>query len=399
MGKHSFVVLFTIAIVVTLAHAARVELNSELKATIWGSNSSRRALTACEANNVIDKCWRCKPDWEQNRQALADCAQGFAKGTTGGKGGEIYKVTNPTDDDPANPKEGTLRFGVIQNRPLWIIFEKDMVITLKCEMVVTSDKTIDGRGAKVEITGAGVTLYEVKNVIIHGICIHDVKATSGGMIKSSEGPPKMRHKTDGDAICVSGSSKIWIDHCELSKGADGLIDVTLGSTCVTISNCKFSHHHKVILLGADDAHHHDKNMVATVAFNWFAEGCDQRMPRCRFGFFQVVNNNYDGWGTYAVGGSAAPTILSQGNRYKAPDDRAKKNVLVRADAPESESMKWNWRTEKDVLENGAIFTPSGSDPVMTPEQKDGLIPAEPGESAPKLTSCAGPLLCTPGSPC
>nr|XP_043639727.1 pectate lyase 1-like [Erigeron canadensis] len=364
-----------------------------------GSNSSRRALTACEANNLIDKCWRCKPDWDHNRQALADCAQGYAKGTTGGKGGEIYKVTDPTDEDAANPKEGTLRFGITQNKPLWIIFEKDMVITLTHELVVQSDKTIDGRGAKVEITGAGFTLYEVKNVIIHGICIHDTKETPGGMIKNSDGPPGLRQKSDGDGICVTGSSKIWIDHCELSKGVDGLIDVTLGSTAVTISNCKFTNHHKLILLGADDGHHHDKNMLATVAFNWFAEGCDQRMPRCRFGFFQVVNNNYDGWGTYAIGGSSAPTILSQGNRFKAPDDAAKKNVVVRADAPESESMQWNWRTEKDVLENGAIFTPSGSDPQMTSEQQNCLIPAEPGESAQKLTSAAGVLSCTPGSPC
>lgn len=209
------------------------------------SNSTRRWLTECAANNIIDKCWRCKPDWEANRQALADCAQGYAKGTTGGKGGEVYKVTCPTDDDAANPKEGTLRFGVTQNRPLWIIFEKDMVITLKHELVMQGDKTIDGRGAKVEITGAGLTMMNVKNIIVHGIQIHDVKVTEGGMIKNSDGPPGLRQKSDGDAICVTGSSKIWIDHCSISKGYDGLVDITLGSTAVTISNCKFSNHEKV----------------------------------------------------------------------------------------------------------------------------------------------------------
>jgi pectate lyase len=39
--------------------------------------------------------------------------------------------------------------------------------------------------------------------------------------------------------------------------------------------------------------------------------------RCRFGYFHVVNNDYDGWGLYAIGGSAGPTILSQGNRFRA----------------------------------------------------------------------------------
>lgn len=83
-----------------------------------------------------------------------------------------------------------------------------------------------------------------------------------------------------------------------------------------------------MLLGADDGHHQDKNMVGTVAYNLFTDNCDQRMPRCRFGFFQVVNNNYDRWGTYAIGGSSAPTILSQGNKFLAPDDPAKKNVCI-----------------------------------------------------------------------
>lgn len=162
---------------------------------------------------------------------------GFGKGTTGGAGGEIYKVTCNTDDDPVNPKEGTLRYGMNQKKPLWIIFEKDMVITLKHTLVVTSDKTIDGRGAKVEIAnGGGLTAHTVTNVIIHGIHIHDIGETPGFAGRSG---------CDGDAITVKSSSKIWIDHCTFSGGPDGLIDITVGSTAVTISNCKFSDHDKV----------------------------------------------------------------------------------------------------------------------------------------------------------
>lgn len=72
---------------------------------------------------------------------------------------------------------------------------------------------------------------------------------------------------------------------------------------------------------------------------------------------------------------------------------------MRADAPEAEWKKWNWRSEKDALLNGAIFVPSGVDPPLTPEQKSGLIVAEPGESVLQLTSCAGVLSCVPGQPC
>lgn len=49
--------------------------------------------------------------------------------------------------------------------------------------------------------------------------------------------------------------------------------------------------------------------------------------RCRHGYFHVVNNDYTHWEMYAIGGSANPTINSQGNRFVAPDDRFSKEVL------------------------------------------------------------------------
>lgn len=162
---------------------------------------------------------------------------GFAKGTTGGAGGEIYTVTDPSDEDGANPKEGTLRYGASQKKPLWIIFEKDMVITLKHTLHVTSDKTIDGRGAVVEIAnGGGITIQEENNIIIHGININNVKVMDGYAGMSA---------CDGDALTIKTASKIWIDHCTLSNGPDGLLDVTVGSTAITISNCRFHDHDKV----------------------------------------------------------------------------------------------------------------------------------------------------------
>lgn len=254
-----------------------------------------------------------------------------------------------------------------------------------------SDKTIDGRGAKIEIAGGGgVTIHNVNNVILTNLNIHDVKVTDGFNFRSG---------CDGDAVAVKTATKVWIDHCTMSKGPDGLLDVTVGSTGVTISNCRFHDHDKVLLLGADDSHSEDKNMHVTVAFNRFEQTCTQRMPRCRFGFFQVVNNDYNKWGMYAVGGSANPTILSQGNRYLAPDNNNFKNVLQRAYASEAEWTNWNWRSTDDVLENGAIFKASGSDPQLTGEQHAGMIPHEPASNVADLTRSAGVLSCYAGHPC
>jgi pectate lyase len=89
------------------------------------------SLTSCGTGNPIDDCWRCDPNWESNRKRLADCGIGFGRNALGGRDGDYYVVTDSGDDDPVNPKLGTLRYAVIQDKPLWITFAHDMVITLK----------------------------------------------------------------------------------------------------------------------------------------------------------------------------------------------------------------------------------------------------------------------------
>lgn len=76
---------------------------------------------------------------------------------------------------------------------------------------------------------------------------------------------------------------------------------------------------QVMLFGASDGYSHDEKMQVTVAFNHFGQRLKQRMPRCRRGFFHIVNNDYTHWESYALGGSENPTIISQGNRFIAPD--------------------------------------------------------------------------------
>ncbi|KAG5536696.1 hypothetical protein RHGRI_024201 [Rhododendron griersonianum] len=296
--------------------------NKHVHKATEGDNSTRRELRRykgpCIATNPIDRCWRCRKNWEHHRMKLADCALGFGRHTTGGKGGKIYVVTDPSDNDLVNPKPGTLRFAVIQPEPLWIIFARSMVIRLSEELIFTSDKTIDGRGANVHITGgAGFTLQFVRNIIIHGLRIHGIKAGNGGMIRDSVSHYGYRSKSDGDGISIFGSAHIWIDHVSMLNCDDGLIDAVEGSTAITISNCHFTNHNEVMLFGASDLYSGDSIMQITVAFNHFGKGLIQRMPRVRWGFVHVVNNDYTHWLMYAIGGSHNPTIISQGNRFIA----------------------------------------------------------------------------------
>ncbi|KAK9024089.1 hypothetical protein V6N11_004270 [Hibiscus sabdariffa] len=330
------------------------------------SVSRRQALSVsqkdqCLTGNPIDDCWRCDPNWYNNRQRLADCSIGFGQGTLGGKGGRIYTVVDSSDNDVANPKPGTLRHAVIQDEPLWIIFSTNMVIKLKHELIFNSYKTVDGRGTTVHVTGNGcITLQYVQHVIIHNIHVHHCKPSGNADIASTPTHTGWRGRSDGDGISIFGAQKIWIDHCALSYCTDGLIDAIMGSTGITISNSYFSHHNEVMLLGHDDRYLADSGMQVTIAFNHFGEALVQRMPRCRRGYIHVVNNDFTAWEMYAIGGSANPTINSQGNRYTAPVDPNAKEVTKRVDTDEREWAGWNWRTDGDLMVNGAYFVPSGA---------------------------------------
>ncbi|KAK8935609.1 putative pectate lyase 12 [Platanthera zijinensis] len=343
-------------------------------------NLSRRLALSdpsqCLTGNPTDDCWLCSSaDWRTDRFRLADCGIGFGRNALGGKNGRIYTVTDSSDSDPANPVPGTLRHAVIQDEPLWIIFTADMSIRLNEELIVNSFKTIDGRGANVHIAGgACITLQYVSNIIIHNLHIHDCVPAGNAVVRSSPTHAGFRGKSDGDGISIFSAHDIWIDHCALSNCADGLIDAIMGSTGITISNSFFSRHNEVMLLGHRDDYSPDSGMQVTIAFNRFGEKLVQRMPRCRRGYFHIVNNDYAEWEMYAIGGSANPTINSQGNRYIAPTDPNSKEVTKRVETAEEEWMSWNWRTEGDIMINGAFFVPSGEGLASTYSKASSVEP-------------------------
>ncbi|CAN0924154.1 Probable pectate lyase P59 [Linum grandiflorum] len=368
------------------------------------SNDTRRSMKKhkgkCEATNPIDSCWRCDPNWAKNRQRLADCVQGFGFKTRGGKGGRIYVVTDASDNDMVNPKPGTLRHAVIQKGPLWIIFARSMIIRLTEELMVSCDKTIDGRGANVHIaSGAGITLQFVKNVIIHGIHIHDIVPKPGGMIRDAVDHYGLRTRSDGDGISLYGATNVWIDHVSMSNCADGIVDAIMESTAITISNCHITDHNEVMLFGASGSYSKDAVMQITLAFNHFGHGLVQRMPRCRWGFFHVVNNDYTHWLMYAIGGSNRPTIISQGNRFIAPQNIAAKEVTKRDYAQPAEWKHWDWISQGDLMMNGAFFVPSGNPQVVNKITKLQRVNQKPGTHVTSLTRFSGALNCCVGKPC
>lgn len=101
-------------------------------------------------------------------------------------------------------------------------------------------------------------------MIIHGLKIHHCKAQTASTVLGPDKKIVNVGPVDGDAIRMLTSSKIWIDHNTLFDCEDGLIDVTRGSTDITISNNWFRTQNKVMLLGHDDGFLRDKNLKVTI---------------------------------------------------------------------------------------------------------------------------------------
>lgn len=136
----------------------------------------------------------------------------------------------------------------------------------------------------------------------------------------------------------------------------------------------------------------------------------------------MVNNDYTHWEMYAIGGSANPTINSQGNRFLAPDNQFHKEVNVHLQlmshicslvfngcrismvmgnvqvTKHQDSTEGNWRSLGDLMLNGAFFTASGST-ASSSYAKASSMAARPSSIVGSITAASGALNCKKGSSC
>uniref|UniRef100_A0A2N9ECR9 Pectate lyase domain-containing protein n=1 Tax=Fagus sylvatica TaxID=28930 RepID=A0A2N9ECR9_FAGSY len=316
--------------------------------------------------NVIDRCWRWNPDWRRNRPQLATCSVGYAGKMINNIGRDLIQYT--------------------------------MRIKLEKPLLISSFTAIDGRGADVQIAGnACLMIYKASNIIIHGLRIHHCRPQPPSTVMGPDSNIVSLGQVDGDGIRLVTASKVWLDHNTLYECEDGLLDVTRGSTDVTISNNWFRDQDKVMLLGHDDGYLRDKNMKVTVMYNHFGPNCNQRMPRIRFGYAHVVNNLYQGWMQYAIGGSMNPSVKSQANLFIAPKS-GNKEVTWRKSS-HGKTSSWNFYSVSDVFENGASFIQTGAVGAKPCYNREQVFPVADARTVRSLTKSAGVLRCTPRSRC
>jgi pectate lyase len=211
---------------------------------------------------------------------------GFASlngGTTGGKGGATVTVSDAA----------ALLEAVSGTEPR--VVQIQGTISLEGMNDVGSNKTIVGLGTDAKIVGGGLYLYKEKNVIIRNITFQD----------SSE-----------DAIGITtDTTNVWVDHCTLMNGADGLIDISRKSSFVTLSWNVFRNHHKTILIGHSDAASSDIGFLkVTLHHNWF-DATLTRHPSVRFGQVHVFNNFYNENLSYGIASRMEADLVVEGNYF------------------------------------------------------------------------------------
>ncbi len=144
-------------------------------------------------------------------------AVGGGKYATGGRGGEVYHVTNLNDSG-----EGSFRDAVSQSNRI-VVFDVSGTIELTSNVVVQSNITIAGQTAP---GGSGITLKNYKlglggtNVICR-------------FVSSRPGPYKAT-SSGNDALGGAGGSNSIIDHCSIGWASDeqwGLYSKNDNYTC------------------------------------------------------------------------------------------------------------------------------------------------------------------------
>jgi pectate lyase len=245
--------------------------------TITDSATSRRRAAVLASIGVVTTAIATAGVVVSNQaQAAAPTAHGYSMvsgSTTGGGSGPTVTVTTLA----------ALKTAAASSTAQTILVNGNFSSS-GAEVTVASNKTIRGVGSGSGLTGIGLKLKSVSNVVIQNLKISKVLASSG----------------NGDAIHIEKSNHLFIDHNDLSSDTshgtdyyDGLLDITHASDYITVSYNYLHDHVKCSLIGHsdDNASEDTGKFHVTYDHNYF-KNCDQRTPSIRFGTLHAYNNYF-----------------------------------------------------------------------------------------------------------
>jgi pectate lyase len=230
--------------------------------------------------------------------AVADLG---VNGTTGGDGGEVVEVSTTAEFAEQTKLDGPR-----------IILVNGVIGDGERVGIASNLSVIGLPGAEFH---GGLRVSGSVNVVIRNLkivgnnCADSPEDCSGG----------------ADALSIGDSAHhVWVDHCDVSDGSDGNLDVNDGADYVTISWTKFSYsglrpggHQFSNLVGSSDNEPGDAGRLrVTYHHDWWGQHIRERMPRVRYGAVHVFNSLYTARGnSYCVGVGVFANVLTEANVF------------------------------------------------------------------------------------
>ena len=203
-------------------------------------------------------------------------AEGFGRFTTGGRGGEIYHVTNLNDAGPGSLRDAVSKEGRI------IVFDVSGVIELKSALVFKGNNTILGQtapGEGIQVYGDRVSFSNATNLIVRNMRFRmGVSGTNGA-----------------DACGVANGTDMIFDHLSVLWGRDENFSVSWDNKNTRPANITIQNS----IIGQGLQSHSCGGLIQTIGGvtlyrNLYIEN-KTRNPKVK-GLNQYVNNVVYNWG-------------------------------------------------------------------------------------------------------
>lgn len=311
-------------------------------------------------------------------------AEGFGKYTSGGRGGQVFIVTNLNDKGPGSFREAAEAKG-----KRMIVFAVSGTIHLETKLSIRGDVTIAGQTAP----GDGICLADQPvslggdNIIVRYLRFRmGDKYQKGGMVDGNGGD---------DAFGGTRRKHIIIDHCSMSWSTDEVFSVYAGDSTTLQWNIiseplNYSYHFEA---GDKDYEHHGFGGIwgglhLSAHHNLFAH-CNNRNPRfngIRHTPTELVdyrNNVIYNWGinTIYAGEGGSYNIVNNYFKYGPNTNAGVRYRIVNPGRDEKIGFgKWyvngNYVDEaKDVTANNWLGIHMGN--KGTEEDKKNAVSSEP----------------------
>jgi pectate lyase len=277
-------------------------------------------------------------------------AEGYGAQATGGRGGQVIKVTNLNSSG-----SGSLQAALDEEGPRIIVFEVSGIIEGDLE-ISSGDFTLAGEtapGGGITIAGSLVTVYDdfsVTNFIIRHLRIR----------------PRNLSGDQGDAIGIPNNSNFILDHVSVSWGSDETVDV-YRSHDFTVQWCTIEE--SATYAGHSDGNFHNYGLIngpdgsnVSIHHTLFAHH-RQRTPAIANGMSDIINNvSYNFWRGFNHHNDADTTGFNFiGNYYKAGPN-VSSPIVILIDDEDGTSGPYYWI--EDIYYNGVVTDPWSEEDVI-----------------------------------